>query len=139
MTPRLGQVESYGRPVSGDGGIISTVGDLATFFRALLGGKLLPPQQLAAMTRTIDAAYGLRFGLGIFRYDFACGVAWGHAATPTTVDVAVARDGSKAVVTAMNNPALDSVRPPKGCLTETLKSSERHATIEKAPFPRLFP
>src|SRR4029078_3511842 len=39
MTPWLGQVESFGRPVSGDGGIISTVDDLATFFRALLGGK----------------------------------------------------------------------------------------------------
>ena len=31
MTPWLGPVESFGRPVSGDGGIISTVEDLATF------------------------------------------------------------------------------------------------------------
>jgi D-alanyl-D-alanine carboxypeptidase len=106
MTPWLGQVESFGRPVSGDGGIISTVEDLATFFRALLGGKLLPRQQLAEMTSTItadDADY--RYGLGIFRYPLPCGVAWGHGGLASyQVDVAVARDGSKAVVWALNNP-----------------------------------
>jgi D-alanyl-D-alanine carboxypeptidase len=106
MTPWLGQVESFGRPVSGDGGIISTVEDLATFFRALLGGKLLPRQQLAEMTSTItadDADY--RYGLGIFRYPLPCGVAWGHGGLASyQVDVEVARDGSKAVVWALNNP-----------------------------------
>jgi D-alanyl-D-alanine carboxypeptidase len=107
MTPWLGQVESFGRPVSGDGGIISTVEDLATFFRALLGGKLLPRQQLAEMTRTIAADDpGQRFGLGIFRYQLPCGFAWGHGGLATyQVDVAVARDGSKAVVWAANSPA----------------------------------
>src|SRR5262249_13938933 len=52
MTAWLGQVESFGRPVSGDGGIISTAEDVATFFRALLGGNLLAPKQLAEMTGT---------------------------------------------------------------------------------------
>jgi D-alanyl-D-alanine carboxypeptidase len=107
MTPWLGQVESFGRPVSGDGGIISTVEDLATFFRALLGGNLLAPKQLAEMTRTIATADpGQRFGLGIFRYRLPCGIAWGHGGLLSyQVDVAVARDGSKAVVWAANNPA----------------------------------
>jgi D-alanyl-D-alanine carboxypeptidase len=109
MTPWLGSVENFGRPVSGDGGIISTVEDVATFFRALLGGKLLPRQQLAEMTRTIatdDPDH--RFGLGIFRYRLPCGFAWGHGGLFSyQVDVEVARDGSKAVVWAANNPTSD--------------------------------
>ncbi len=106
MTPWLGQVESFGRPVSGDGGIISTVDDVATFFRALLGGKLLPQKQLAEMTRTIASPDpDLRFGLGIFRYRQPCGFAWGHGGIASyQVDVHVARDGSKTVVWAANNP-----------------------------------
>jgi len=106
MTPWLGPVESFGRPVSGDGGIISTVEDLATFFGALLGGRLLPPQQLAEMKRTIATDRpDLRYGLGIFRYRLPCGFAWGHGGLyGYQVDVEVADDGSKAVVWALNNP-----------------------------------
>src|SRR5262249_61891087 len=78
MTPWLGQVESFGRPVSGDGGIISTVEDVATFFRALLGGNLLAPKQLAEMTRKIATDRpGLRVGLGNFPYRLPCRFAWG--------------------------------------------------------------
>jgi D-alanyl-D-alanine carboxypeptidase len=108
MTPWLGLVESFGRPVSGDGGIISTVEDLATFFRALLGGKLLAPKQLAEMTRTIATDRpDLRYGLGIWRYRLPCGFAWGHGGLASyALDVEVARDGSKAVVWVVNNPAL---------------------------------
>ena len=47
-----------------------------------------------------------RFGLGIFRYRLPCGFAWGHGGLASyQVDVEVARDGSKAVVWAVNNPA----------------------------------
>jgi Beta-lactamase len=108
MTPWLGPVESFGRPVSGDDGIISTVEELATFFRSLLGGNLLAPKQLAAMTRTIATADPeLRFGLGILRHGSACGFVWGHGGlAPHAVNVAVTRDGSKAVITALHNPAL---------------------------------
>jgi D-alanyl-D-alanine carboxypeptidase len=108
MTPWLGLVESFGRPVSGDGGIISTVEDLATFFRALLGGNLLAPKQIAEMTRTIATDRpDLRYGLGIWRYRLPCGFAWGHGGLASyALDVEVARDGSKAVIWAVNNPAL---------------------------------
>jgi D-alanyl-D-alanine carboxypeptidase len=107
MTPWLGLVESFGRPVSGDGGIISTAEDLATFFRALLGGKLLAPNQLAEMTTTIATDRpDLRYGLGIWRYRLPCGFAWGHGGLASyALDVEVARDGSKAVIWAVNNPA----------------------------------
>jgi D-alanyl-D-alanine carboxypeptidase len=116
MTPWLGPVESFGRPVSGDGGIISNVEDLATFFRALLGGKLLPQEQLAEMTRTIPSGFpGVRSGLGIFRKRFSCGYGWGHGGDLSySVNVAVARDGSKAGITAQNNPALgDDIMPER--------------------------
>jgi D-alanyl-D-alanine carboxypeptidase len=113
MTPWLGTKENFGRPVSGDGGIISNVQDLATFFRAFLGGRLLPQKQLSEMTRTIASPIpGVRVGLGIFRSRYSCGFAWGHGGDLSySVNVAVARDGSKAVITAQNNPSLsdDSV------------------------------
>jgi D-alanyl-D-alanine carboxypeptidase len=115
MTPWLGQVESFGRPVSGDGGIISTVQDLATFFRALLGGKLLPPQQLAEMKRTIATTDpDFRFGLGIFRSRSPCGIVWGHGGLASyNVNVVVAGDGAKAVITAQNNPSIDDSGIPE--------------------------
>src|SRR5262249_9120871 len=108
MTPWLGPVESFGRPVSGDGGIISTAEDLATFFRALLGGHPPPPKQPAEMTRTIATDRpDLRYGLGIWRYRLPCGLAWGHGGLASyALDVELARDGSRAVVWAVNNPTL---------------------------------
>src|SRR5262249_60563179 len=99
---------SFGRPVSGDGDMITTVDALATFFRAFLGRKLLAPKQIAEMTRTIATDRPeLRYGLGIWRYGLHCGFAWGQGGLNSyALDVEVARDGSKAVVWAVNNPAL---------------------------------
>lgn len=37
------------------GEIISTSADLTRFYSALLGGRLLPPEQLAAMTTTVES------------------------------------------------------------------------------------
>ncbi|MEU7136319.1 serine hydrolase domain-containing protein [Streptomyces sp. NPDC046261] len=63
------------------GDLISTTADLDRFLGALLGGRLLPPAQLAEMTTTVplgddaDSATGL----GLFRYRLPCGVeVWGH-------------------------------------------------------------
>ena len=51
-------------------------------------------------------AEDVRFGLGIWRYRLPCGLAWGHGGLASyQVDVEVARDGSKALVWALNNPA----------------------------------
>ncbi|WP_343446813.1 serine hydrolase domain-containing protein [Micromonospora schwarzwaldensis] len=66
------------------GQLISTPGDLRTFFEALLAGRLLRPAQQAAMMRTVDApgfepTGGWAYGLGIARHDLPCGGhAWGH-------------------------------------------------------------
>lgn len=66
------------------GAIISSVGDVADFYRALLSGRLLRPELLKAMTTTVrtgplDAATGATgYGFGLMRWSTACGAAWGH-------------------------------------------------------------
>jgi D-alanyl-D-alanine carboxypeptidase len=64
----------------GAGNIVSTATDIAHFWRALLGGRLLAPAQLAAMKTTVPLIEGstVRYGLGIFRWPSACGPLWGH-------------------------------------------------------------
>ena len=65
------------------GGIVSTATDIARFYRALLGGRLLPPDLLQAMKATTG-----RVGLGLFQTPSLCGGPdpWGDdgaiAATP---------------------------------------------------------
>ena len=63
------------------GAMISTMADLNTFFAALLGGRLLPAAELAAMTATVpsDLVPGSGYGLGLLRVPLSCGgVYWGH-------------------------------------------------------------
>jgi D-alanyl-D-alanine carboxypeptidase len=61
------------------GNIVSTVEDVARFYRALLGGRLLPARLLRAMQTTVDAGSGLRYGLGLFEVELPCGgTVWGH-------------------------------------------------------------
>lgn len=62
--------------------IISTTRDINTFFRALLGGELLRPAQLAEMTRTEPVSPelqqlmpGAEYGLGLFERPLPCGSA----------------------------------------------------------------
>ncbi|MFJ9455380.1 serine hydrolase domain-containing protein [Kitasatospora sp. NPDC101447] len=65
----------------GSGDMISTNGDLATFFRALLQGRLLPPAQQQEMLTTLDPRGGwipnTRYGLGVASLDLSCGTVWG--------------------------------------------------------------
>ena len=64
------------------GAIISNAADTATFYRALLSGRLLQPGLLHAMETTHAQKHvdipGQRYGLGLIRYSTACGTAWGH-------------------------------------------------------------
>jgi D-alanyl-D-alanine carboxypeptidase len=64
----------------GAGNAISTAGDVARFFGALLGGRLLPPSELAAMERTVPTGQGngSRYGLGLFAFRSRCGRVWGN-------------------------------------------------------------
>lgn len=64
----------------GDGDIISSAHDLNLFYRALLGGKLLPAQQLREMKTTVvnpDLPIS-SYGLGIERLTMSCGDIWYH-------------------------------------------------------------
>ncbi|MFJ1754076.1 serine hydrolase domain-containing protein [Kitasatospora sp. NPDC088134] len=64
------------------GAMISTNTDLTRFYAALLGGRLLPAEQLAQMRATVPAeplGPGVRYGLGLISRPLSCGgVAWGH-------------------------------------------------------------
>ncbi|MFE5592721.1 serine hydrolase domain-containing protein [Streptomyces sp. NPDC056549] len=62
------------------GQMISTNSDLNRFFTALLGGRLLPPAQLAQMRTTVPVAdTGAHYGLGLMSRPLSCGgVYWGH-------------------------------------------------------------
>lgn len=69
------------------GALVSSPADLQRFFAALLGGRLLPPAQLAQMRATVAADPdrlwpGARYGLGLISSPLPCGgVWWGHAGT----------------------------------------------------------
>jgi D-alanyl-D-alanine carboxypeptidase len=61
------------------GSIVSTVDDIARFYRALLTGRLLRPDLLAAMKTTVTAGNaGFRYGLGLIYGDAPCSAVWGH-------------------------------------------------------------
>lgn len=67
-----------------DSAIVSTTGDLDRFFRALLGGRLLRPAQLAEMKHTVpavppgDDGPGYDYGLGLMRTPLRCGGYYWH-------------------------------------------------------------
>jgi D-alanyl-D-alanine carboxypeptidase len=65
----------------GSGDMISTTGDLGTFFRALLRGRLLPPAQQNEMFTVLDPQGGWidksHYGLGVASLDLSCGTVWG--------------------------------------------------------------
>lgn len=65
----------------GNGDIISSAGDLNRFYKALMSGKLLPPQQMKAMKTTVDNPLfpGASYGLGVERLTMSCGTTlWYH-------------------------------------------------------------
>jgi D-alanyl-D-alanine carboxypeptidase len=62
------------------GGLVTTATDMTRYWRALLGGKLLAPAQLAAMktTVTIKKGFPARYGLGLMQFKTQCGTLWGN-------------------------------------------------------------
>lgn len=62
------------------GAMVSTLDDLATFTRALLSGRLLPPRQMAELKTTVPTSDGkTRYGLGIQHAQTPCGKwVWEH-------------------------------------------------------------
>jgi D-alanyl-D-alanine carboxypeptidase len=62
----------------GAGSMVSTAADVASFYRALFGGRLLRPQQLKQMETTVSGGALGDYGLGLWEQPLACGDAWGH-------------------------------------------------------------
>ncbi|WP_022929351.1 serine hydrolase domain-containing protein [Patulibacter americanus] len=131
--PRYGeQIDATRQNVSWGGAageIISTVDDGNTFLRALAGGRLLPPAQLAEMQRTVPTNAGfrqnwprVRYGLGIMRVPTPCGVSWSHGGDIMGFMTrnAVNADGSRSVVVSFNTDSpkrKDGVAAPKRDIT----------------------
>jgi D-alanyl-D-alanine carboxypeptidase len=85
----------------GAGQIVSNAGDLITFFAALLGGRLLPPAQLAAMETLVP---GHDYGLGLAVTQTPCGTAYGHNGDfPGYRTVVLASQRGKRVAVVMVN------------------------------------
>ncbi|WP_205718508.1 serine hydrolase [Actinomadura sp. WMMA1423] len=90
------------------GAMISTTDDLGRFFRALVGGRLLAPAQLAEMQRTVPAeelrmmgSPGARYGLGLVYRPLSCGGGyWSHGGDDSGYRTrpGVTADGRRSVV-----------------------------------------
>ncbi len=84
------------------GGIVSSADDLARFFAALLGGRVLRPDLLRAMETTPPPR---RYGLGLALFRTPCGPAWGHTGNVLGYVTAVwnTKDGRRQVVLMVNS------------------------------------
>ncbi|MEJ3748996.1 serine hydrolase domain-containing protein [Actinomycetes bacterium KLBMP 9797] len=99
--------------VDPEAAITSTTRDLNRFFRALLGGRLLRPAQLAEMTRTVPVGPdlerilpGARYGLGLFERPLPCGgTYWSHpgGGAGYFTDNGVTADGRRSVVLSVSS------------------------------------
>jgi D-alanyl-D-alanine carboxypeptidase len=116
------------------GAMISTVGDVARFYRALLTGRLLPPAQQRELLTTMPvddsgALFAERYGLGIYSVQLSCGTAWGHDGGYPGGFKSIAytsRDGSRQAVLVYNDFKM-SLAPPAGTGTAAFQHDERKA------------
>ncbi|MFI6844245.1 serine hydrolase domain-containing protein [Kitasatospora sp. NPDC050467] len=116
--PLVDVTEQVGSGANGEAGLVSTTADLNRFFRALLGGRLLPPAQLAQMTRTVQVSEkferfmpGARDGLGLFSRPLSCGGEyWGHEGGDSgwITATGVTADGRRSVTVSLSGVRADS-------------------------------
>lgn len=87
------------------GNIVSTADDIARFYQALLGGRLLDPNLLSAMETTAADPRGNLWGLGLGTGQTPCGEFWGHdGAVPGYNSIALnSKDGTKQLVALVNS------------------------------------
>ncbi|MEV8440507.1 serine hydrolase domain-containing protein [Actinosynnema sp. NPDC051121] len=101
------------------GDMISTTADGNAFLKALLGGRVLRPAQLAEMTKTVrapelDPAWpGAEYGLGLMRIPDSCGGHWSHGGDIPGFKTrnGVTADGKRSVMVSINT---DSMVPRPG-------------------------
>jgi D-alanyl-D-alanine carboxypeptidase len=117
--------------VWGPGNLVSTTPDIAHFWRALLGGKLLAPAQLKAMKTTVPGFKGFEYGLGIMPYPTACGVMWGNGGDIAgySNNFMNTEDGKhQAAVMADTNPAPEGVDEARGGVLHKAMADALHKT-----------
>lgn len=93
-------------------GYLSTTADVGTFYRSLLGGKLLRPEESAQMRTTVavDGVTGLvwpgaSYGLGLFSVPLSCGgTYWMHNGGQTgfLTNAGVTDDGARSAVVSLS-------------------------------------
>jgi D-alanyl-D-alanine carboxypeptidase len=104
----------------GSGAIIATARDVAAFYGALLGGRLLERAQLRAMKQTLPVGGGgdipgQRYGLGVGTFPTRCGVAWGHnGAQPGYMVFAYTSGGGRRGAVLMTNLSPSSMPAAAG-------------------------
>lgn len=78
--PTYDVTELNARLAYGSGQMVSSSADLTRFYSALLGGRLLPREQLKEMKTTVHSSRETsRYGLGLVDRKLGCGVhVWGH-------------------------------------------------------------
>jgi D-alanyl-D-alanine carboxypeptidase len=107
------------RDADPSGGILSATPDINELLRALLGGSLLPPAELAEMKRTVAVSAeveqfwpGARDGLGLFSRPLSCGgVYWGHSGDQMgyMTRVGITDDGRRSVVVSVSTEMQDTL------------------------------
>ncbi|WP_433346520.1 serine hydrolase domain-containing protein [Microtetraspora malaysiensis] len=116
--PLVDVTEQVGSGTNGEAGLVSTTADLNRFFRALLGGRLLPPTQMAQMKQTVPVGQEFeplmpraRDGLGIFSRPLSCGGRyWGHEGGDSgwISAVGVTADGRRSVTVSLSGVLVES-------------------------------
>ncbi|KKO53193.1 serine hydrolase domain-containing protein [Paenibacillus sp. DMB20] len=127
------------------GEMISTGEDMTTFFRALLGGKLLTPEMLKEMlTSTADSPFG-KYGLGIHQTKLPDGtMVWGHGGgIPGFTNFAGGTEGGQHAISININVLGDAdkhindilasefAREPQKELTEKEKNSKHREEVKR--------
>jgi D-alanyl-D-alanine carboxypeptidase len=89
----------------GAGNLISDLGDLERFFRALLGGRLLPPRLLAEMTTPVPVGMpGYGYGLGLLVFETPSGRLIGHdGAIPGFLNIVMSTEDGRRQLGVMIN------------------------------------
>ncbi len=127
------------------GALVSNADDLRRFYRALLGGRLLRPAQLAEMRTMVEVEPGFGYGLGLYTAETPCGRVWGHdggvpgyvtiawndesgrrsvdIALPTQPDEAIGVAGDALVAAAVCRMFGRPVTPPPAAAAATTSSS----------------
>jgi D-alanyl-D-alanine carboxypeptidase len=124
--------------VSTAGAVVSTAPDLARFYRALLGGRLLSPPLLREMKTTVPAADGLNYGLGLFSVATGCGTLWGHdGSVPGYLSSSYTDDrGRRSFVLLMSTQADDATA---AALTPVAQTAICHMFGRPVPTPTPTP